>query len=475
MKPPQTAAVIGGGITGLVAAFRLRQSGIATTVFEAAGRAGGVIRTDSEGGWIAECGPNTLLETSPKITALIEEPALGIAERRRDAAPAGAKRYILKNGKPVMLPPSAAGFMKTPLFSMGAKLRLMAEPFIARRPDDAPEESLADFVRRRIGREFLDYAINPFVAGVYAGDPEKLSVRHAFQKIHALEREYGSLIRGQILGARKRKKRGTVAKDRAKQVSFDAGLQVLTDALAESLGAALRLGAKVDRLSRNADGKWSVVSGSDGGLSDSFDHVILALPAHAMANLSIQSAGGGGGENPAAEADMSMFSEIVYPPVAAAVLGFRREDVADPLDGFGTLNPEVEGVNTLGTLFTSTLFPARAPAGHVLLTTYLGGTRQPELAEKPGDDILKLVMDDLESIYGVRGNPEFVHVFTSQKAIPQYEVGYGKYLDFMEKIESAHPGLRIAGHCRDGISLSDSILSGEKVAEAISESSMDKH
>jgi len=459
-------AIIGGGITGLVAAFRLRQNGIDVTVFEASDRPGGVIRTDREGEWIAECGPNTLLETSPKITELINDSALGIADRRRDAAPAGSKRYILKKGKPVMLPPSAAGFMKTPLFSIGAKLRLMAEPFIARRAGDAPEESLADFVRRRIGREFLDYAINPFVAGVYAGDPEKLSVRHAFQKIYALENEYGSLIRGQILGARKRKKRGTVAKDRAKQVSFDGGLQVLTDALAGAVGEALRLGAEAVRLVREPDGKWSVALAGNGGSFARFDDVILALPAYAMAKLNLQSAGNG--ESPPSEIDMSLFGEIVYPPVSAVVLGFRRDDVEDPLDGFGTLNPEVEGVRTLGTLFTSTLFPARAPAGHVLLTTYLGGTRQPELALKPDEQIVELVMDDLQSIYGVRGKPKFVHVFSSPRAIPQYEVGYGRFLDFMEVVESSHPGLHIVGHCRDGISLSDSILSGDRIAENIS-------
>jgi oxygen-dependent protoporphyrinogen oxidase len=153
--------------------------------------------------------------------------------------------------------------------------------------------------------------------------------------------------------------------------------------------------------------------------------------------------------------------------VASAVLGFRREDVEDPLDGFGTLNPEIEKTRTLGTLFTSTLFPERAPEGRVLLTTYLGGTRNPELALKPDDEIVSLVMEDLRSIYGVRGEPEFVHVFCARKAIPQYEVGYGKFLDLMERTEQEHPGLHIAGHCRDGISLSDSILSGEKAAEKI--------
>ena len=196
-------AIIGGGITGLTAAFRLQQQGIPATLFEAANRVGGVIQTVRDGEYLAECGPNTILETSPLIGEMIAD--LGLEGRRIYSSEQAENRYIVRNKRLVRLPGSPLSFLATSLFSFRAKARLMAEPFIRRAPANE-EESLAKFVRRRIGREFLDYAINPFVAGVYAGAPETLSVREAFPKLHALEQRYGSLILGQILGARARKR-----------------------------------------------------------------------------------------------------------------------------------------------------------------------------------------------------------------------------------------------------------------------------
>lgn len=454
--------VIGGGITGLTAAFRLKQAGHEVTLFEAGDVAGGVIRSVERDGWLAECGPNTMLETSAAITRLVEDEDLGIADRRRDASPLGGTRFILKKGKPMMLPSSAAGFLKTKLFSFSAKLALAAEPFRSRLSPDAEEESLANFVRRRLGQEFLDYAINPFVAGVYAGDPENLSVKYGFPKLYALEQKYGSMIKGQILGARQRRKEGRVTKDRAKQLSFDGGLQVLTDALANNLQGRLRLGNEVTSIGETEDGRWSIQS-NKGVVVDFFDDVILALPAHRLATLIFPYSGEGKG----AEQPLKALAEIVYPPVSSVVLGFRREQVEHSLNGFGTLNPEVEKVSTLGTLFTSSLFPERAPEDHVLLTTYVGGARSPELALKPEGERVELVLKDLAAIYGIKGDPVFQHSFLYKKAIPQYEVGYGKFLQTMEDFEAGHAGIYLAGHCRDGISLADSIVSGEKVAKKV--------
>ena len=456
----KTVAVIGAGITGLTAAFRLKQADHAVTLFDAAERAGGVIRSVQRDGWLAECGPNTMLETSPLITSLVEDPALEIADRRTEASPLGGNRFILKKGKPMMLPSSPVGFLKSPLFSMGAKMRLLAEPFIRRSKPDAPEESLADFVRRRIGQEFLDYAINPFVAGVYAGDPENLSVKYGFPKLYALEPKYGSLIRGQILGARERSKRDTVSKDRAKQLSFDQGLQVLTDALATHAGEDLRVNTAVTNLAQDGAGQWTL-SNESGEKLVTVDEVILCLPAYRLAELQFKSHWGDG------ESGLEVLKDIVYPPVSSVVLGFKKEDVEHPLNGFGTLNPEVEKVNTLGTLFTSTLFPDRAPEGHVLMTTYVGGARSPELALKPEDERVELVLKDLRAIYGVTGEPSFVHSFLYERAIPQYEVGYGKYLNAMRQFEVDQKSIHLAGHCKDGISLADSVVSGEKIAEKI--------
>ena len=446
MKP---VAIIGGGITGLTAAFKLKQLGIPATLFEATDRVGGVIQTVRDGEFLAECGPNTILETSPLIGDLVRD--LGLEDRRIYSSDQAENRYIVRDKRPVKLPGSLLEFLFTPLFSCRAKARLLMEPFIRRAPADA-EESLAKFVRRRIGREFLDYAINPFVAGVYSGSPEQLSVREAFPKLHALEQRYGSLILGQVLGARERKRKGGVSKQNAPKFSFDQGLATLTDALGQRLKEQIRTGQAVSKITRQND-SWSL--GQAGGYSG----VLLALPAFRLAELQVSFE--------SKPIDLSMLGDIQYAPVASVVMGFRREDVEHPLDGFGVLNPEVENLNSLGTIFSSSLFPGRAPLGQVLLTSYVGGLRAPHLVTKTPDEICELVMEDLETVLGVKGAPTYRHVFVHRRAIPQYDVGYGRFKTFMKDLEGQGNGLFFAGHCRDGVSLVDSIVSGHDAAERI--------
>lgn len=450
-----TVAIIGGGITGLTAAFRLAERQIPVTLYEASDRVGGVIETSRHDGYLAEFGPNSILETSPKISALIRD--AGLESRKIYSDPRAENRYIVRGGRPVPLPGSPLAFLSTELFSPAAKLRLLAEPFI-HRSDEAREESIAEFVLRRIGVEFLDYAINPFVAGVYAGDPARLSVKHAFPKLHALEQKYGSLILGQFLGARERKRRAEVSKDRAKKVSFDNGLQVLTDTLSARLGKAVRLQSPVTGV-QQIPGGW-VVTARAGDREEPQAHaaVIFAGPAYKLPEIQLHSD---------RYINWSPLSQIYYPPVASIVLGFRRSDVAHPLDGFGMLIPQVEGFNILGTIFSSSLFPNRAPEGCVTLTSYVGGARSPDLALQHPEELIELTLKDLRSILGVTGQPTFKHRVLYPKAIPQYEVGYGRYKELMNEIEEKAPGFFMAGHYRNGISLGDSIVSGHDVAERI--------
>jgi protoporphyrinogen/coproporphyrinogen III oxidase len=472
----KSVAIIGAGITGLTAAFYLKRKGLAVTVYEASSRIGGVIQSLRQDGYLAEFGPNTLLETSPKIAQLVRD--AGLESRRLDPDPKAEARFVVRYGRPIAMPSAPPKFFTTDLFTWKAKLAVLREPFIKPRRDGV-EESIGQFVVRRFNQEFLDHAIDALVAGIYAGDPNKLSVVHAFPKLKALEDNYGSMIKGQIFGARERKKRGEVAKDRAPKFSFDEGLQVLTDTLAADLGDAVKLNTAVRQLTKNSSG-WTVhAQTATGGTLEEHDAVIFCGTAPKLAELKIvvepltrpsATLSPSDGERAGvrgAQVDLSTFSEIRYPPVASVVLGFRREDVAHDCCGFGMLIPKIAGFKSLGTIFSSALFPNRAPAGHHTLTTYIGGERYPELALLPPDQQVALVCEDLKKLLGVRGQPTFQHVVVYPKAIPQYNVGYGRFKELMSQLEAQAPGFYLAGHYRDGVSLSDSIVSGINVSERV--------
>ncbi len=491
----KSVAIIGAGITGLTAAFYLKRRDVAVTVYEAGGRVGGVIQSIRQDGFLAEAGPNTILETSPKIAQLVRD--AGLESRKLDPDPKAGARYVVRYGRPIEMPGSVPGFFTTKLFTAKAKFAMLREPFIKPRRDGV-EESIAQFVVRRFNQEFLDHAIDALVAGIYAGDPHKLSLPHAFPKLKALEDNYGSMIKGQIFGARERKRSGEISKDRAPKFSFDEGLQVLPDTLAAQLGDSLKLNSPVTKLTQTGDGWMLTVRGNGGADEGNIQHstfniqpvlrsstaegghpsfqiehsaVIYCGTAHRLAELEIE----GRAALPRSQSDEAAqqrrptetFSEISHPPVASVVLGFRREDVAHPCAGFGVLIPKIEGFKILGTIFSSALFPNRAPAGHLTLTSYIGGARYPELASLPPDKLVELVLADLRVLLGVRGRPVFVHTKFWPKAIPQYNVGYGKFKQLLDDIESQSPNLFFAGHYRDGVSLGDSIVSGVNIAERV--------
>jgi oxygen-dependent protoporphyrinogen oxidase len=451
----KSIAIIGGGITGLVTAFKLKSFNIPTTIYEASDRAGGVIKSLKQNGFLAEFGPNTILETSYKITDLIRE--AGLENNMLYSDPKAEKRYIVRFQKPIELSPSPLKFFMTPLFSLSTKLCLLKEPFIPKWNNQF-EENVAQFVLRRLNQEFLDYGINPLVAGIYAGAPDRLSVKHAFPKLYEVEQKYGSLIKGQIFGAKERRRRGEISKQEAKKISFDEGLEVLTQKLFSQLFGSIRLNTKVIEISKK-DNEWAVTSRSFGReVKQMHSAVLLAIPTYAMSDIKIDLG---------STVDIHELTQIKYPPVTTIVLGYKRTDVPHPLDGFGMLIPEKEGFHILGTLFSSSLFPNRAPAGFVTLTSYIGGMRNPDLALKDPEELINLTHTDLTKILGISNKPVFQNCFCYKNAIPQYEVGYGKFKDLMTEAESKSPGLFFAGHYRNGISISDSILSGLNVAEKI--------
>ena len=439
-------AVIGGGLTGLAAACHLRQLGAEPLLLESSPRVGGAIRSSREGDWLHEAGPNTLLANTPVVTEFLAH--LGLASRTLTPPPTARHRYVLRGGIPRALPGSPPALLGGNFFSWLSKLRLLREPFVARAAPDA-DESIADFTRRRLGREFLDYAVNPFVAGIYAGDPARLSVRHGFPKLHALEQRHGSLLRG-LLAARRTAPRGGI-------VSFPEGLEEIPRAAAALLGpAALALGAGITALAPAPGDQWLVRWGTPSGAHEEiFSRILIALPAAAAARLPLPAA--------AARA-LAILPTISHPPVASVFLGFTRAAVAHPLDGFGLLVPAIESRRTLGTLFSSSLFPGRAPADHVALTTFVGGTRQPENALLDDEALIALVLADLVTSLGVTGAPRFARIVRWPRAIPQYEVGYARFEAAFAAAERACPGLHFGGHARDGVALGACIESGQRLA-----------
>lgn len=444
----KSIAVLGAGITGLTAAYRLSQRGHRVRLFEAAGQVGGAIQTEHAEGWLSERGPNTVLTGEPALSALIGE--LELSSELVSANPDARNRYIVRRGLAMAAPLSPPGFIRSPLFSVGAKLHLLSE-LLRRRRNRVADVSLEEFARGHFGQEIVDYAINPFVTGIYAGDPKKLSAQHAFPKLWRIEHEHGSLLRGQIALAKTRQ-----GLPKPEIISFRRGLQVLPDAVARRLPpGTLYLRARIQALIPGSP--WSVVWETDGQThTERFDAVVAALPAPALAQLRFGSLG----ERPLASLDT-----IVHPPVTSLFLGYRREQVAHPLDGFGMLIPEVEKRSILGVLFSSTLFEGRAPKDHVALTVLLGGTRQPELARLSPEEGVRTAEPDLQQLLGVRGSPVFQRHTFWPRAIPQYNLGYEQHLATMAAAERAHAGFFIGGQARDGIALPACIAAGERLAD----------
>jgi len=446
--------VVGGGVTGLATAWWLKKSGLDVLVLESDDVVGGTMKTIREDGWLIESGPNTALETTPLFGTLGGD--CRIAGEVRYGNEQANRRYILRGGTLHLLPMTPGGLLGSRLWSWRGKLRLAGEPFIGRGRKD---ETIAEFVERRLGREFLDYAINPFVAGVYAGDPARLSVRAAFPKLYALEERYGGLIRGQIQGARERKRRAEKAKDRARLFSYAEGMQTLPEALGRALGGSLLTGAAVQEirvLDSVAEGARFEVQGKHkGGPVRFFCSVLVtAVPADRAAGLI----------RPLDPAVASALREIPYPPVAEVFLGFRADQVRRPLDGFGFLVPEKERRQILGTLWSSTLFEGRAPKGHVALTTFIGGSRQSDLALKPDGILLDSALSDLRPLLGIDGKPAIVRIIRWQRAIPQYEIGHLEKMRSLQEFEQRIPGLFVTGNFRGGISVGDCMVSADQTA-----------
>ena len=448
-------AVVGAGISGLCSAYWLDKNGFDVYVFEKDNRVGGSIITEKENGYLIDLGPNSALETSDTLRELIRE--LGLEEQKVYGNEASNNRYVVRDGKLHPIPMSPPKFLKTKLFSTSAKLRLLKEPFI--KPTNGNDISLADFVRYRLGEEFLNYAINPFVAGVYAGDPENLSTQAAFPKLYALEQKYGSFIKGTIKGARERKKRGEVSKDRAKLFSFIDGMQIFPDTIAAKLDGKITLNAQVELLSKNNSGLEIEITINGKKESEIYDLVILSTPADGLLRILAK----------LASQEAERIGKTEYPPVAVVFMGFKQDKILRELDGFGFLIPKIENREILGSIWSSTIFPQRAPEGYAAFTTFVGGTRQPENGLLSDDKLEEIVINDLNDLVGLNGTPDYIKIKKWQRAIPQYTMGYTEIQKMFNDLEDRFPGLYFAGNFRRGIGMGDSVLSAHETVQKIIE------
>lgn len=433
--------IIGAGIAGLAAGVRLKKTGEDFLVLEGSPRVGGAINTTvlhtEAGEWRLETGPNTVQLSTPAVQELLE--AAGLADKIEMPNPAAKNRYIVRNGRLHKLPSGPLSLLRSGLVGWGSKWKIITE---TRRPlpTITADTSVADLLAQRFGQEVVDYIADPFLAGVYAGSPQGLSALHALPAFVKLMQENGSLLKGQRAAARARRAQGLPPMPPI--FSVPGGLERWMQALAAHLGPALRTHTPITHLAPDATGGWRATLGD--GSTVAARRVIHTLPADGlMATLQ-----GTDLEGPLHTA----LHDLPHPPVAMLSLGFRREDVAHPLDGFGVLVPSRERqFSMLGALFPSSLFPGRAPAGHVLMAVFVGGSRAPHLAHLPQDEMQTRIMRDLHTLLGVRAAPVLSHLRVWPRAIPQYDLHHGARLAALAALQTQYPTLVLAGNYHGGI------------------------
>jgi oxygen-dependent protoporphyrinogen oxidase len=440
--------ILGAGISGLATAYWLKKAGWDVTVLESHSEPGGSMVSRKENGFLIDYGANSGLDTTPLIGELVA--ALGLTDQIVYADEIGNKRYILKNQILHALPTSPFAFIKTDLFSSKAKLRLLAEPFIGR-SEEGYYQSISQFVKRRLGQEFLDYAVNPFVAGVYAGNPDDLSVKSAFPKLYRLEEIYGGLVKGLIKGAKERKRRSETSKQSARMFSFRGGMQDFPKALAAKLGTKIQFNCKVNKVVKHQNAYQVVYELNDKTVGIDTDIVVSAIPAYSAAAVF-------------AEMDAQLYrhlKDIYYPPVKVLFLGYPKAAVVQALDGFGFLIPAKERKTFLGAIWSSTIFPGRSEDGLNAFTLFIGEARSPDLFENAEDSLRKGVLKEFEQIMGIDTKPVFIKERMWERAIPQYTLGYIEHERYFEKFEQHNPGIFLSGNYRGGISVGDCITNSE--------------
>ena len=451
MPGPKHVIVIGAGLSGLACAHRLNQLGAEVTVLEASERAGGLLGTILKDGFLFESGPQSFQATEI-LVSLIRE--LGIENELQKADPSAA-RYILLHGRLQKIPTSPQAMLTSSLLGAGSRWRLLSEPFRRTIPP-AGEESVAKFARRKFGNEILEYLVGPFVSGVYAGDPEKLSLKAAFPSLDEWEREYGSVLRG---AKKARMRKGPSAPESL--CSFRQGVATLSRAMAAKLGTVLQTQANavsVNRTGPTGDESHEVRIERHGS-SDTIQAaaIVFSTPAYVSAHLIER----------ISEHLGHTLSGIAYAPVAVVAAGYYQQQVGEPINGFGFLVPRSEKLHTLGTVWNSSLFPGRAPRGAVTLTSFTGGATNPDIAAEPEGEIAKIIQSENEHILKIIGSPVTSAVWKYPRALPQYNLGHGHVVEAIRDAERLLPGIFFAGNYLEGPAVGKCVESGFQTAEAV--------
>jgi oxygen-dependent protoporphyrinogen oxidase len=442
--------VIGGGISGLACAYRLWQLGVPVTLLEAQERAGGLIGTVEQEGFLFETGPQSFQGTD-SVLDLVRE--LGLEVDLCQADP-GAPRYVVRRGRLQELPMSPQGVLRSSLLGMGSRWKLATEALRKTKPP-TEEESVAQFVRRKFGHEILEYLVAPFVSGVYAGDPEKLSLRAAFPPLDEWERTYGSVLRG----AMKSRPAKGAGQGRPPLCSFGHGMAMLTETMAAKLGESIKLGAWVETVTGNDRDAGYQIRFTQRGRAETIEAraVVIATPAytasHMVSSLS----------PPLARA----LSGIAYAGMAVVGAGYHAKQIGTVMRGFGVLIPRVEKYRTLGIVWNSSLFPDRSGEGRTTLTSFVGGATDPEIVEKSEEEILAIVEEESSRILAITGQPIVSRVFKHPKALPQYNLGHGHSVEAVRESERAIPGLFFVGNYLEGPSIGKCVDTGSQAAESV--------
>jgi len=457
------AIVVGGGISGLTAAYLLREKARAkgldleVLLLEKEERVGGKIWSIKDEGFLCEWGPNGFLDNKPHTLELCKR--LGADRLLLRSNDNARKRFIYSGGMLHQLPENASSFLKSKLISWKGKFRLAMEPFSSKAPMDV-DETLAAFARRRLGEEALQKLIAPMVSGIFAGNPETMSLVSCFPRIAELELQYGGLIKAMMKLAKEKKKEIAAGKAVASAAgpggiltSFRDGIQSLTDAIATRLGSdSILTGQEVVKIATGKNAPFCVTTATG---EHEADLVILASPAYA-------------GSPAVKEFDpyiSHVLGDIPYSSMTVVCFGYERRRIGHDLKGFGYLIPKEEKMNTLGTLWDSSIFANRAPQGKVLLRSMLGGACFPGYIKLSDNEVSLRVQEDLKTIMGIKESPSFVRIFRHEKAIPQYIVGHSQRLAGLEEKLKEHPGFFLAGNSYRGIGLNDCVAESNRAAD----------